>query len=74
MRIEQRDGRYVLTDGFSQRDPTGAELEFWMRLVDLEAEIPKALYLTRLNEVMGRGVMAEDVAHIAEVLRRATEQ
>lgn len=40
----------------------------------LHAEIPKALYLTRLGEVMGRGVMADDVPHIAEVLRRAAGQ
>lgn len=40
----------------------------------LKAEIPKALYLTRLNEVMGHGVMADDVPHLAEVLRKAADR
>jgi hypothetical protein len=34
----------------------------------LEAEVPKALYRTGLGEVLGRGVMAEDVPLIAQLL------
>jgi len=37
----------------------------------LQSELPRALYLTRLDEVMGRGVMATGVPLIAEVLRAA---
>jgi hypothetical protein len=37
----------------------------------LRAEVPLALYLTGLDEVMGRGLMAERVPAIADVLRAA---
>jgi len=37
----------------------------------LQTELPRALYLTPLDEVMGRNVMAADVKLVAEVLRAA---
>lgn len=37
----------------------------------LQTELPRALYVTPLGEVMGRGVMADEVKLIAEVLRAA---
>ena len=44
---------------------SGAELEA------LRAEVVRALYLTPLDEVMGRGVMADQVPAIAALLRAA---
>jgi hypothetical protein len=40
----------------------------------LRAEVPLTLYLTGLNEVMGRGLMAERVPVIAALLRRVRDE
>lgn len=53
MRIEWRNGKPILTDGQGEREPTGAELEFWTELEALRKRGPIQMVRPPWDKVYG---------------------